>query len=102
MADAYVTPPLGVYQSATLQQRGHQVDPRQERGSFFAHSSDLGHLVIESLQSRIALPAVGLHRTAGLDTILDKRVEASGGSILDDPHANATNALSIRLRRDHN
>src|SRR5580700_3638469 len=40
--------------------------------------------------------------TAGLDTILNKRMEAGGRGVLDHAHANSTDAFSVRLRRHHN
>ena len=43
-----------------------------------------------------------MHCAAGLDAIFNERMEAGGGGVLDYPHANSTNAPSVRLRRYHN
>jgi len=43
-----------------------------------------------------------MHCAAGLNTIFDEGMEAGGGGVLDYPHANSTNAPSVRLRRYHN
>src|SRR5216683_2981312 len=87
-----------------LQKRDDQVYARQQSRDFFGPSPDRRHLVIVSLllQSCIALPAVGMHCAAGLDAIFNERMEAGDGGVLDYPHANSTNAPSVRLRRYHN
>jgi len=43
-----------------------------------------------------------MHCAAGLDAIFNERMQAGGGGVLDYPHANSTNALSVRLCRYHN
>jgi hypothetical protein len=43
-----------------------------------------------------------MHGAAGLDATFDEPMEAGGGGVLDHPHANSTNAFSVRLRRYHN
>jgi hypothetical protein len=45
----------------------------------------------------IALPGIGMHCAAGLDAIFNERRQAGGRGLLDYPHANPTDALSIRL-----
>jgi hypothetical protein len=40
--------------------------------------------------------------SAGLDAILNKRMEAGGRGVLDHAHANSTNAFPFRLRRHDN
>lgn len=59
-----------------FQKRDDQMHPRQEGGGFFTPASDWRHLVIVSLllQSRVALPAVGVNSAAGLDALLDERM----------------------------
>jgi hypothetical protein len=43
-----------------------------------------------------------MNRAAGLDAILNKRMEAGGRGVLDHAHANSTNAFSVRLRCNDN
>src|SRR6266567_289810 len=77
---------------------------RHESRDFFGPSPDRRHLVVVSLllQSCVTLPAVGMHCAAGLNAILNERMEAGGGGVMDHAHANSTNASAVRLRRYHN
>lgn len=56
---------------------------------------------LEIVGERRGLPAVGMH-CAGLDAIFNERMQAGGGGVLDYPHANSTDTLSVRLIRYRN
>lgn len=49
------------------------------------------------VQARVALPAVGVDRTSGLDAILDERVQAGGRGVFYHSHPNPPNAWTIDL-----
>jgi hypothetical protein len=43
-----------------------------------------------------------MNGAAGFDAIFNERMDAGGGWVLDHPHANSTDAFSLRLRCDDN
>ena len=82
-----------------LQQPCDPVNARHQRGGVLPPPFQYRDLPLIPLlvQSRVALPTIGVEQTPRLDAILNEGVQARGRGVFNDPHPNPPNARTIGL-----